>query len=129
MRYRHALLAAASLWPVALPAGPDLECADAGSQVDIGRCVAQTEARVNRAIDLALGFARSAAVELDAVTGRDRALPALEAAQTAWSAYRDRQCEAVGAGFAGGSGTGIAIGACRVTLGRARVEELLDFAD
>jgi len=117
------------LLPVAAFADPTLECADASSQVEIGSCVGEMEQRVTRALEASYGFAMQAAKELDDVTGRVVAQPALEASQNAWAAYRDAQCDAVGASFGGGSGTGIAITSCRVDLGRARVDELLRFAN
>lgn len=112
-----------------LRADPALECGlDAGSQVEIGACVAREEARVEHALAAAYGFAEAASRETDAVTGRPVAVPALEAAQAAWTAWRDAHCAHVGAGFGGGSGTGIAIRGCRVELGRARVAQLLAMA-
>ena len=118
-----AILALAAL-PLAAPADPAMEC-DGASQVEIGACVqAQLEA-VDRAVETALGFARESASGLDEVMQRDSALPALEAAQAAWAAFRDSQCDYEGALFGGGSGTGIAIASCRVVLGRARVDALL----
>ncbi|WP_420585899.1 lysozyme inhibitor LprI family protein [Ruegeria sp.] len=117
------------LVPMSAIADPTLECADAHSQVEIGACVSDMEERVNMALDAAYGFAVESAKELDEVTGRLVAQPALETAQNAWVAYRDAQCEAVGASYGGGSGTGIGITACRVQLGRARVDELLRYAN
>ncbi len=125
MRYAALLC----LIPIASFADPTLECTDAPSQVEIGACVSDMEERVNAALEVAYGFALDAAKELDEVTGRTVAQPAVEASQAAWSAYRDAQCEAVGASFGGGSGTGIGITACRVDLGRARVDELLRYAN
>lgn len=110
-------------------ADPTLECSDASSQVEIGSCVSEMEERVNLAFEASFGFAVQAAKELDEVTEREVAQPALEASQAAWSEYRDKQCAAVGASYGGGSGTGIAITACRVDLGRARVDELMRFAN
>ncbi|WP_170329568.1 lysozyme inhibitor LprI family protein [Ruegeria arenilitoris] len=124
---RHALLLL--LLPSAALADPTLECTNAGSQVEIGSCVSAMEDRVALALEESYGFALQAAAELDDVTGRNVAQPALEAAQSAWESYRDAQCEAIGASYGGGSGTGIAITSCRVDLGRARVDELLRFAD
>ncbi|WP_254055798.1 lysozyme inhibitor LprI family protein [Ruegeria sp. EL01] len=115
--------------PSVLVADPAMECSDASSQVEVGACVTEMEGRVNGALEESYSFAIAAAKELDDVTGRVAALPALEAAQNAWAAFRDAQCEAVGASFGGGSGTGIAITSCRIDLGRARVEELLHFAN
>jgi len=110
-------------------ADPSFECGiGSGSQVEIADCVAETEATVDKALELALGFARKAAEELDGATGRVVAVPALESGQAAWSTYRDQHCEFVGATFGGGSGTGIAIRSCRVKLGRARVDELMKYA-
>jgi uncharacterized protein YecT (DUF1311 family) len=115
--------------PAVSQADPSLECSlDLGSQVEIADCVAQAEATVDRTVDLALGFARTAAKDLDEVTGRSVALPALEEAQSAWATYRDTHCDFVGATYGGGSGTGIAIRSCRVDLGRARVTELMNHA-
>lgn len=106
-------------------ADPTMECSGMPSQVDIHRCVDVALSRVDGAIVTAYGFANDAAAELDEITGRAVAVPALAAAQSAWSDYRDRHCEYVGSTFGGGSGTGIAISACRVTLGRARVSQLM----
>lgn len=117
------------LLPFAALADPTLECTDAGSQVEIGSCVSDMEARVNAAIESSYSFAMASAKELDEVTGRVVAQPALERAQSAWVAFRDAQCEAVGASYGGGSGTGIAITSCRINLGRARVDELLRYAN
>ena len=124
---RIAPLFVLALLPSAALADPSMEC-PGGSQIKIGVCVTAMLAAVDGAVAQALGFARTSAGDLDRATGRAVALPALEAAQTAWSAYRDAQCEFVGAGFGGGSGTGIAISGCRITLGRARVVDLLEAA-
>ena len=126
MRLKAAALLVLLLGPPLAWADPAMECGiDNGSQVEIGDCVASMEIRVDAALDLAFEFAAGSAKELDEVTGRDQAFPALEAAQSAWRAYREAQCNSVGAGFGGGSGTGIAISACRVELGRARIVELM----
>ncbi len=122
-----------ALFAVFLPgtvlADPALECPDASSQVDVGSCVSEMEERVNAALGESYGFAMQAARELDDVTERTEAQPALEAAQNAWVAFRDTHCEAVGTSFGGGSGTGIAITSCRIDLGRTRVDQLLSFAN
>ena len=107
-------------------ADPATECGGA-SQVEIGACVADTLQRVDATVDIYLGFAKSAAKELDEITARTVAVPALEAGQAAWSAYRDAHCDYVGATFGGGSGTGIGIDSCRIELGRARAEELMRY--
>ncbi|WP_282128821.1 lysozyme inhibitor LprI family protein [Roseobacter litoralis] len=107
-------------------ADPATECGG-GSQVEIGSCVADTLQRADATVDIYLGFAMSSAAELDEVTGRTVAVPALEAAQAAWSAYRDEQCAYVGTTFRGGSGARIGINSCRIELGRNRAEELMRY--
>lgn len=119
----------ALLFPTVAIADPTLECSSASSQVEIGSCVAEMENRVNVALEISYELAAEAARELDEVTGRVEAQPALETAQTAWARYRDAHCNALGASFGGGSGTGIAITSCRVILGRARIDELLRLAN
>ena len=75
---------------------------------------------------VALGFVRSSAEELDQITGRTVAVPALEASQASWEAYRDAECAYAGALFGGGSGTGIEITSCRIELTRARTNALFE---
>ncbi|MEM7462894.1 MAG: lysozyme inhibitor LprI family protein, partial [Pseudomonadota bacterium] len=107
---------------------PSLECSDNSNQVEIGNCVAEALSRVDQSIEIALGIARNSAKELDKVTDRKVAEPALETSQAAWTSFRDQQCEYIGATYGGGSGTGIAIDSCRIELGRSRVDELLNSA-
>ena len=125
---RIALIASIlSICPFApLAADTAMECGvQVSSQVDVASCVSAQVDIVNLALDEALGFARDAATELDVVTERAVAQPALEAAQTAWLTYRDAQCGYAAALFGGGSGAGIAEGACHVVLTRARIAELM----
>ena len=132
MLSRRSVMPALALWlllsPAPASADPAMECADASSQVEIGQCLAEVEQNVDAALATALRFAMNAARELDDVTGRAVAVPALEAGQTAWSAYRDKHCDYVGATFGGGSGTGVAIRSCRIELGRVRTDDLMQYA-
>ena len=111
-----------------VPAAADtsMECGvQVSSQVEVASCV-QAQARVvDLVLDQTLGFARDAAAELDDVTGREVALPALEEAQAAWAAYRDAQCRYSATLFGGGSGAGIAEGACHVAITRERIAQLM----
>lgn len=111
-------------------ADPGFECSvSTSSQIETRDCVAQTEDRVEKVLQAALGFARDAAAELDTATGRSDAVPALDTSQSAWADYRDRHCAYVGATFGGGSGTGIAISACRIDLARERIGQLMALAN
>lgn len=130
MRKIVGLSIAAALGGLALPALADatMECSiEAASQVEIGSCMSALEAKVNATVETALGLATESALELDSVTGRDVAVPALSASQSAWALYRDKHCEFVGATFGGGSGTGIAITGCRIELGRTRTDTLMRY--
>jgi len=120
------LLPAVLVVPTLTLADPTLECSqETSSQVETGDCMAQSEARVDGAVALALSLATEAAQELDEVTGRAVSAKALAEAQVAWTAYRDSHCDFVGTTWGGGSGTGIAIRACRIELGRDRVRALM----
>lgn len=114
--------------PRTAAADPELECSSAGSQVEIGNCVAAMDEKVEAALAIALEIASGAAAELDDVTGRTAAVPALEEAQKAWATYRQTHCAFAGASYGGGSGAGIATRACWVRLGRERTDQLMRFA-
>ncbi|MDA5093402.1 DUF1311 domain-containing protein [Aliiroseovarius sp. KMU-50] len=112
--------------PHIIMADPASECGGS-SQVEIGRCVADTLQRVDATVDMYLGFAMSTAREYDQSIGRSVAEPALEAAQAAWSDFRDAHCDYVGTTFGGGSGRGIGINSCRIVLGRDRADVLMRY--
>lgn len=105
-------------------ADPIMEC-PGGSQVEIGKCLSETAERATLSLQTALDIARDAASELDNVTGRVSALPALEKSHAAWAEYLQSHCDYVGATFGGGSGTRHAIHACRIELTRERVNQLM----
>ncbi len=126
MKKRAAVLLFGLCVPSTVVADPATECGGS-SQVEIGACVAETLQRVDATVDIYLGFAMRSAEKLDRVTGRAVTVPALEAAQAAWSAYRDAHCDYVGATFGGGSGTGIGIDSCKIELGRERAEDLMRY--
>ncbi|WP_299757452.1 lysozyme inhibitor LprI family protein [uncultured Boseongicola sp.] len=126
MRSLAATLFLFTCLPSIVFADPATECGGS-SQVEIGACVADTLQRVDATVDIYLDFAMRSAAELDEVTGRTVAVPALEAAQAAWSVYRDEHCGYVGATFGGGSGTRIGINSCRIELGRSRAAELMRY--
>ena len=121
-------MVAALLVPPAASADPAMEC-DGTSQVEIRECLDETLTRADAAVEEAFSFALTSAAELDEVTGRASVVPALYASQSAWEAFRDSQCDYVGSTYGGGSGTGVAILACRITAARARTAELLSGLD
>lgn len=123
MRHLALAIIATLILPTVALSDPAGECGG-GSQVEIADCVALQEDAAEQSMQTILGFARASATELDEITERSVALPALEAAQQAWETYRAAQCTFVGTTFGGGSGTGIAIRSCRIELTRAREAEL-----
>ena len=127
---KRTLLIVVLLWMTTpTHADPVMECgAQHGSQVEISGCLAEVEKISNLAMETALGFTMNAARELDEVTDRKVAVPALETGQASWLQYRENHCNYVGATFGGGSGTGIAIRSCRIGLTRTRTDELMKFA-
>src|SRR5688572_11935597 len=83
-------------------ADPVAECQKiTTSQVETGQCLQDTLTTVDAVLDSALVNAQEAADELDAVTGRTVARPALERSQSAWSGFRTINCQ-VPAAMAGG---------------------------
>ena len=134
MKQTFVIRSLCTAWFVAtvLPAhaDPSFECSIASSsQVETADCLAETEDRVSQVLEVTFQIATDSATELDEVTGRDVVLPALNASQAAWEAYRDAHCEHIGATYGGGSGTGIAIQACRVELTRTRITALLSLSN
>ncbi len=126
MKNVSAMLVIALSVPSTTFADPATECGGS-SQVEIGACVSETLQRVDQAIEIYLSFAMRSAEELDEITGRSVAVPALAAGQEAWLTYRASHCDYVGATFGGGSGTGIGIDSCMIELGRDRTKELMRY--
>ena len=126
-RYRLAGLLSLVLFAAsggAAVADPILEC-PGDSQVDVRACLAETEARADAALASAVAFAHDSAASMDALMGGTAGVEAFEAGQTAWEAYRDAHCDYIGSTYGGGSGTGPAITACRITHARERIAELM----
>lgn len=115
----------AMLWGTVTYADPSLECSVASSsQVETSNCLANVAEAADVALQVMLDSAMQSAAELDGITERDVAVPALTTAQDAWAAYREAQCDYAGALFGGGSGTGIEIQSCRIEMTRTRIKEL-----
>ena len=130
MRLHHGLklVAVGFLLLVSAPtalANPVGECQAAMStQVAVNQCLQNTLAAAQHVLDIALTNAQEKADELDAVTGRTEARPALDQAQTDWQTFRDSNCAVRGAFAGGASGSGQFIAGCAITMTRARADEL-----
>jgi len=131
MRVRNAwFLMAGLLAGVLLTAAPALadpvgECqAMTTSQVETGQCLNDTLGAAEHVMDLALERAQGKADELDQVTGRVVARPALDKSQAAWLTFRTANCAVPGAFAGGASGSGQFVIGCEITMTRARSDEL-----
>jgi uncharacterized protein YecT (DUF1311 family) len=107
-------------------ADPILECRVlAGDDIALAECLRTQLDISSRAMTEAQELARGAASQLDERTGTEGTVLGLEAAQQAWEAYRDVECQTI-ALFAGGGGTAEAAQlACEIRLTRARTDGML----
>jgi heat shock protein HslJ len=107
------------------PADPLDACwALAESRLDVGPCLADQRQQSEAALAEIADRVMTAAADLDRITERSLAVPALEQAETAFAAYRDAQCGAVRTMAASGTGAGDFELACIVRLNRTRIDEL-----
>ncbi|QBK31284.1 lysozyme inhibitor LprI family protein [Roseitalea porphyridii] len=110
----------------------DWDCDDAGNlpQQGMNWCAYQDWQRADRALNADWPLVVDAMKEMDGfaaesfpeqANGHDSLLEA----QRAWITYRDGQCTAEGARFAGGSLRPLIENSCKAALTRKRTEELL----
>lgn len=120
--YRLDLQRHAYLGP-ALPSPPLYPCSLlAGNQIEIRSCLADQLADLELSLEHMDAAAGAAMAELDAITSAEIDADAFhDAAARAFESYRQTACDAVGASYAGGSGTGIAILSCRLDLAWRRL--------
>ena len=106
-------------------ASPLEECySTAYTRLDVAPCLVDMLDVAGDAMAVAVAHARAGMVSLDAVTGRGQALPAFEASQHAFHAYRDAQCGWVYQSMSPGTGAGDAKLDCLVRLIRTRTAAL-----
>jgi uncharacterized protein YecT (DUF1311 family) len=121
-----AALATALLVPAsAASADPVGECqALTTNQVETGQCLQTDRGAADQVLATELDALLRRADELDRVTGRPAARPAVEASQVQWQAYREANCAVPFALAAGASGAGHFQTGCMVTMARTRAAEL-----
>ena len=126
----HARLVAALLCLAPLPGfaqdAPDVDCANAMTQMEMPFCAEQDWIAADAALNDAWAPAMARMRELDEDQPEDLkgAAEALRAAQRAWVGYRDLACTAEGYQERGGSMEPMVIYSCRARLTEARTEEL-----
>jgi uncharacterized protein YecT (DUF1311 family) len=119
------LFAAAAFSATPVLADPVGECqAATTNQVETSQCLTDTLGAAEQVMGSALERAQEKADELDQVTGRVVARPALDKAQAEWETFRTTNCDVPAAFAAGGSGSGQFVAGCAIQMTRARTEEL-----
>jgi uncharacterized protein YecT (DUF1311 family) len=119
------VVAGLSMLPSVAFADPVAECqVITTNQVETGQCLTDTLVTADAVMATALENTQAAADELDHVTGRVVARPALDRAQTAWAAFRALNCEVPAAMAGGASGSGHFTLGCQIEMARARTHEL-----
>jgi uncharacterized protein YecT (DUF1311 family) len=121
------LLALAAAAPAA--AQDDIDCKNPMAQQDMNFCAEKDFEAADAELNAAWKDARKTARDLDdelmdELKGADKALLA---AQRAWIAYRDRQCELEGFEARGGSMEPMLVSGCMAELTRARTKQLKTF--
>ena len=106
-------LLAAPLGPAAAKA-----CADTKTQLALDQCAGDAFARADAALNLSYRNIMSR------LKGEDETRKSLVAAQTAWLAFRDGECDFEAASTIGGSIHPMIVTECRTKLTRARTEVL-----
>lgn len=86
-------------------------------------CLKWEQVKAQAELDAILAEVRQSLSRRDSAENRD-SLQALEAAQTAWTAYQGAECQAVAANWAGGSGQRVALVYCLVEHLRQRSFEV-----
>lgn len=105
---------------------PQIDCASPTTQADMNICASRDYDAADKALNAEYQTVRKILAERDN-TANDLgkgAVDALVAAQRAWIAYRDANCEAVGFQARGGSMEPMLVSSCLAEMSRKRAEEL-----
>lgn len=117
--------------PVEDEAEPDVDCQNQITQFDMNVCSQRDYEAADVELNAQWKLTRKAMVDTDASLSDNLkgAEKALIAAQRAWIAYRDTQCELAGFDARGGSMEPMLVSGCMAEMTRARTEELKDIAN
>jgi uncharacterized protein YecT (DUF1311 family) len=119
-------LGLASLWTTR-PAAAEINCADAGTTVELNFCADKdyqaADKALNAAYESALAYIRTR--DMDEASDKVRLEKAMRNAQRAWVAYRDSDCkDLVALEWSGGTGANAAILGCMTGKTIQRTKEL-----
>lgn len=110
---------------------PQTNCAEPTTQADMNICASRDYEAADKALNAQYQSVRKILTERDsAASDLDKgAVDALVAAQRAWIAYRDANCDAVGFQARGGSMEPMLVSSCLAEMSRNRAEELKTFSE
>lgn len=124
------IVAACAASGVLLPASVRAEeasvCADAQTTVEIGECVRKAYDRADAELNAVWKQAMATVARADYMAPKDRKAwkETLLASQRAWVQFKEKDCEAVGYDWWGGSGASNAVVFCWLDHTTARTKDL-----
>lgn len=110
---------------------PEVDCDSPTTQADMNFCAASDYETADEELNTEYQSVRKVLAERDSSAGEDGegAVKALLAAQRAWIAYRDANCDAVGFQARGGSMEPLLVSSCLADMSRKRTEELRSLSE
>ncbi|WP_313613204.1 lysozyme inhibitor LprI family protein [Agrobacterium sp.] len=111
---------------------PQVDCTAPQTQADMTICASRDYDAADKALNTEYQSVRKILAERDSSASDDAdkgAAKALLAAQRAWIAYRDANCEAVGYQARGGTLEPMLVASCLADMSRKRAEELKSLAE
>jgi uncharacterized protein YecT (DUF1311 family) len=125
------IISAASATTALAQSEPDIDCDSPMTQAEMNICAARDYETADAELNTQYQSVRKVLEERDSSAGEDGegAVKALLAAQRAWIAYRDANCEAVGFQARGGSMEPLLVSSCLADMSRKRTEELRSLSE
>jgi len=125
------IISAASATAALAQSEPDIDCDSPMTQGEMNICASRDYETADAELNTQYQSVRKVLAERDSSAGEDGAgaVKALLAAQRAWIAYRDANCEAVGFQARGGSMEPLLVSSCLADMSRKRTEELRSLSE
>ena len=110
---------------------PEVDCDSPMTQADMNFCAASDYETADEELNTEYQSVRKVLAERESSADEDGegAVKALLAAQRAWIAYRDANCEAVGFQARGGTMEPLLVSSCLADMSRKRTEELRSLSE
>jgi uncharacterized protein YecT (DUF1311 family) len=125
------VISVASAGMVFAQSEPEVDCDSPMTQADMNFCAASDYETADEELNTEYQSVRKVLAERDSSADEDGegAVKALLAAQRAWIAYRDANCEAVGFQARGGTMEPLLVSSCLADMSRKRTEELRSLSE